>query len=518
MTKFRYFYRILYLELHIPLKITDLIYILPRESSIDNRNFSIDFNKDHYSFLLIESDKELEDKSLQNIVELVLTILSAFLSNQFYYKEYYHFKEFENDYIIQKARLIPFPNRSIQKVTHYSFFTAPGLQRHFGEIFLKISDHSLSDSLFYLMATLMASLKENVFETSSILAWNFLEHLASRYWKIEDQHFLLTIKQEKFKQYISKLKEFALKYIKNEIKKEDVNLSGESSKIYDIKNLLTSGISSNIFRYSPVKYRIFSMLEKEGILEDEDKEKVKKMNNIRNLIMHDGLSLQDIRSNSKIDFDPIEFNAQNKAFLYKKFLMFLKIIPEHAQFEYGKLILKENNIEEQRLELKMKENGEPTKSIIMSTLKLSAEKGRTEINFEKAKIIENLNSLRFFEDLKLKSIMKWTSHEEDVEIVINFRLEKEKYILKLNNPSNEYIRYCYSSQFEVTADKPEDNLRLVQPTIFSSKYKEYQIKIIVYGKPIKYNIHDWRVLGFTQVEEEEEFVILEINELLLMHS
>ncbi len=518
MTNFRYFYRILYLELHIPLKITDLIYILPRESSVDNSNYGIDFNKDAYSFLLIESNKELEDNFLQNMVELVLTILSAFLSNQFYYKEYYHFKEIENDYKIQKARLIPFPIRPIQKVTHYSFFTAPGLQRHFSEIYTKISEHSLSDSFFYLMATLMASLKENIFETSSILAWNFLEHLASRYWKIEDQNFLLTIRQEKFEQYISKLKEFALNYLKNEIKKEDVLLTGESSKIYETKNLLTSGISSNIFRYSPVKYRIFSMLEKEGILEEEDKEKVKKMNKIRNLIMHDGLSLQDIRSNSRIDFDVIEFNVQYKTFLYRKFLMFLKIIPEHAQFKYGKLILKESNIEEQRLELKMKENGEPTKSIIMSTLKLSEEKGRTEINFEKAKIIENLNSLRLFEDLKLKSNMKWTSHEEDVEIVVNYRLDKEKYILKLNNPSNEYVRYCYSSQFEVIADKPEDNLRLVQPSIFNSKYKEYQIKIIVYGKPIKYNIHDWRVLGFTQVEEEGEFVILEIDELLIKYQ
>ncbi|KKM06573.1 hypothetical protein LCGC14_1742650 [marine sediment metagenome] len=451
------------------------------------------------------------------MVELVLTILSAFLANQFYYKEYYHFKEIENNYKIQKARLIPFPTRAIQKFSHYSLFTAPGLQRHFGEIYAKISIHSLADSLFYLMATLVASLRENIFETSSILAWNFLEHLASRYWKIEDQNFLLTIKQEKFEQYISKLKDFALNFIKNEIKKEDVLLTGEASKIYETKNILTSGISSSIFRYSPVKYRIFSMFEKEGILEDEDKDKVKKMNKIRNLIMHDGLSLQDIRATSKIDFDPVEFNVQYKAFLYRKFLMFLKIIPDHAQFQYGKLILKENNIEEQKLELKLKENGEPAKKIIMSTLKLSAEKGRAEINFEKAKILENLNSLRLFEDLKLKVNMKWTSHEEDVEIVVNYRLDKDKgkYILQLNNPSNEYIRYCYSSQFRVTTNNPEDNLRLVQPTIFRSNYKEYQVKIIVYGKPIKYNIHDWRVLGFTQVEEEGEFVILEIDELFI---
>ncbi|KKN15116.1 hypothetical protein LCGC14_0989240 [marine sediment metagenome] len=62
MVKFRYFYRILYLELHIPLKITDLVYILPRESSVDNKNYCIDFIYNYYVRSVIEVKGEIWDK------------------------------------------------------------------------------------------------------------------------------------------------------------------------------------------------------------------------------------------------------------------------------------------------------------------------------------------------------------------------------------------------------------------------------------------------------------------------
>ncbi|MHA1253102.1 MAG: hypothetical protein ACTSRP_24165 [Candidatus Helarchaeota archaeon] len=199
----------------------------------------------------------------------------------------------------------------------------------------------------------MVSLRENIFETSSILAWNFLEHLASRYWNNQDKNFLLKITEEKSNDFISKLKETASNYMSNEIKDEDILLIGEYSKRYNIKNLLISEITTNILFFSPVTYRILSMFEKEEILEENDEEKIKKMNLIRNLLLHNGYSLKEISSHKNIDFNPIEFIASYKVFLYRKFLMFLKIIDDHTEFKFGRLILKDDYIDEKRIELEM---------------------------------------------------------------------------------------------------------------------------------------------------------------------
>jgi len=62
MKKFCYIYRILYLELHIPLKITDTIFLLPKSSSLDKNNYIINFNKNEFSYILIESEEELKDE------------------------------------------------------------------------------------------------------------------------------------------------------------------------------------------------------------------------------------------------------------------------------------------------------------------------------------------------------------------------------------------------------------------------------------------------------------------------
>lgn len=89
MTKFCYIYRVLYLELHIPLKITDNMFLLPRRQSLDENNYNMDFNKDEYAFILIESEEKIETKQiLEKTVEIILTILSALFCNQFYYEEF----------------------------------------------------------------------------------------------------------------------------------------------------------------------------------------------------------------------------------------------------------------------------------------------------------------------------------------------------------------------------------------------------------------------------------------------
>ena len=102
---------------------------------------------------------------------MVLTILSAFLGNQFYYKEFYYLKKKQKSYKLLKAKIVPFPDHSIEKIPNYTFFTITGLQKHFGQIYNNLLKNSLSNSLFYLTFTLMASLRKNIFETSPIEAW-----------------------------------------------------------------------------------------------------------------------------------------------------------------------------------------------------------------------------------------------------------------------------------------------------------------------------------------------------------
>ncbi|KKN38940.1 hypothetical protein LCGC14_0748430 [marine sediment metagenome] len=85
MKKIFYLYRVLHLEIHIPLKITDEIHILPNPTSLDTKNYNIKFNKNEYSFILIESENlMLEKAEIEKRVTIIYTILASFLCNQFY--------------------------------------------------------------------------------------------------------------------------------------------------------------------------------------------------------------------------------------------------------------------------------------------------------------------------------------------------------------------------------------------------------------------------------------------------
>jgi len=244
MTKFCYVYRVLYLELHIPLRINNNIFLLPSMQLLNERNYNMNFYKDEYSFILIESEKEIEDKQLlEKKIEIILTILSLLFCNQFYSQEYYYIKKENKDYEILKAEIIPFPTRSIKKAYNYLFDNALGIQKHFGDIYQELSNHLLFDSLYHITATLMACLKENLFEICAILAWNFLEHLAARYWNKKNKNNLLKLKKEEYKELKIKTK----KFIGNNIQDDYILLTGKHFEGLNIKELL---ISNNI---SPAK-------------------------------------------------------------------------------------------------------------------------------------------------------------------------------------------------------------------------------------------------------------------------
>jgi len=499
------------LELHIPLKINNNVFLLPRKKLFNQIDYNIDFNKDEYAFILIESEEEIESKQiLEKKIEIILTILSVFFCNQFYYKEYYYIKKENKDYEILEARIIPFATRSIKKAYKYLFNNALGIQKHFGDIYQELSNHPLSDSLYHLTATLMACLKEDIFEMSAILAWNFLEHLAARYWSEKNKNFLLKLKKEEYKKFRKK----AIKFNKNNIQDDFVLLTGIHYQ-GDIENLL---ISDNL---SPVRYRIYSMFENEGIFEnkEKDKDKIKYMYKIRNKLMHNGSSLEEIRSSQDITFNPIKFVSTNKFFIYQKFLRFLNIIDKYAEFRFDRLIFKNDNLEEQRTELELIKGGEHKGRIILSVMKLRAENGDKNLPLERLAILDGINSyLDFFQDLTFEITLEWNSNKEKVEIDAKYDINNNEYILKIKNPPIRYSRYLYSSSFQVKGDNPEDNIQVLDHKIISFNYKNHTLNILFFENVIKWNIDENELYGFGKSDEEDQYLIFKIEEIQVNHT
>ena len=391
----------------------------------------------------------------------------------------------------------------MKKVYNYLFTNALGIQKHIGDIFQELSNHLLSDSLFNLTATLMASLKEYVFETSAILAWNFLEHLAARYWNEKNKNYLLKLKKKEYKEFRKK----ALKFNKENVQDDYVLLTGEHSKVYDIAELL---ISNN---HSPAKYRIFSMFEKENIFEDKenDKDKIKKIYKIRNKLMHDGLSLEEIRSST---FNPIEFVSRYKIFIYQKFLMFLNIVDKYAEFRFEKLILKEDNLEEHRTEIEVIKDGEKKGKFILSAIKLSAEDMNNNLPLEKVDILNHINTFfKPFQSLTSEVTIEWNSNKEKVEIKVIYNIENNEFTLKMNNPPIGYARYLYSSRFQVKGDNPEDNIQMIEYKTINFNYNNCIIHVLFFENVIKWNIDGTELYGFKKSNKKEQYMIFKIEEI-----
>jgi len=481
------------------------MFLLPRIQSLDENNYNIDFNKDEYAFILIESEEKIEIKiELEKKVELILTTLSALFCNQFYYEEFYYIKKEVNGYEILKARIIPFPNRYIKKTYNYLFNNALGIQKHIGAIFQELSNHLLSDSLFNLTATLMASLKENVFETKAIFAWNFLEHLAARYWKKKNPNYLLKLKKKEYKNFRKR----AVKCNEAIVQKDNILLTGGYSE--KIAELL---IPNNI---SPAKYRIFSMFEKKGIFEDKEKEKdkINKMYKIRNKLIHNGFSLEELRTHQKITFDPIEVVSTYNSFIYRKFLMFLNIIDNYAEFRYGKLILKEDNLEEHRTELQVIKNGEKKGKLILTVIKLSAEDMNNKLPIEKVDILNYINIfLEPFQSLTSEGTIEWNSVKEKVEIKVIYNIENNEFTLKMNNPPIGYARSLYSSRFQVKGDNPEDNIQMIERKIISFNYNNCVIHVLFFEKIIKQDIDMNEFYGLGKSDKKGQYLIFKIEEI-----
>ncbi len=442
------------------------------------------FNKNEYSYILFESqDLMLEKVEIEKRVKIIYAILATFLCNQFYLENYYYFKKEDNTYEIIKAQISSLPDRYTKEVSDYSFFTALSIQSHLGDIFQSLMNHPLSDSIFYIIATLMACLREETFETGAILGWNVLEHLSSKYWNKMDKQYLYKIREEKYKSLYERLKKDTESFIKN-LDKEEMLLRGTIGEDYrkKIKSLFLSGLSSSFYNFSPTKYRIKSMFEKENILEDGNSYYIDNMNFIRQKLLHDGLSLQQIESLKKIDSNLTKFLEEYKAFIYRKMLKFLKIIDDHARFVDGRLIFEGEEIESSDLIFQSSDPEEESRKLA-SFKKISTQVHSKEISSERTSLLKDLlqkinEFLKNIQESIIEAKLKWKENEKDIKIKVLLEQDADSLVIRMDEIPSEFFGYIYGRHHEVRGDNPEDNINLIEPIVFESLFQGYQLQFI----------------------------------------
>jgi len=479
-----YVYRIIYLKTHRPIKLTENILLCPnyienkeRKDSKFTLSYNVECDVNSFSYLIIKKEKIIQDNELKKDIELILSLFSILLSNQFYYKENYHFiLDKENNFSLENALIVSFPERTIKKERDILFtgLHIREIQENFNELHNNLLRNPISDSLFYIIAIFMASLRESVFEIKASLIWDVLEYMATRYWKVIDTDKLYIIKKEKFKDFIKELKEIADNFLeKNNDKKNDVLLTGSYSKIYDYKILLKQNITDKIKNFSPIKYKIFSLFENENIpLSQEEINRVKIMQDIRNWIHHNGLSLTEIKQKmikKEIDEDPIQFVFRFVAFVHRKILEYIGVVDKFAYFYRGHLIFKRDRTSE----LEIRENSE------------------VDINFKEKRIINKIikihDHIKSLRDRELDATMHFNELNYEVKIKISYDKGRSNNTLRIINPPLVCIQNLYSDLPEEIS-LPEDIIKISQNLEFKIKVEKYQIKFIIKSPPIDQKI------------------------------
>ena len=218
---------------------------------------------------------------------------------------------------------------------------------------------------------------------------------------------------------------------------------------------------------------------------------------IRNKLIHNGISLEELWTHREITFDPIKFVSTYNFFIYRKFLMILNIVDKYAEFRYGKLILKEDNLEEHRTELEVIKDGEKKGELILSVIKLSAEDMKNKLHIEKVAILNDINTFfETFQSLTSEGNIEWNSVKEKVEIKVIYNIENNEFTLRMNNPPIGYARYLYSSRFQVKGDNPEDNIKMKEYRIINFNYNNCVIHVLFFENFIKWNIDMNEFYGF----------------------
>lgn len=451
----------MYLKCNSVIRLKENIWLLPSESEKAGGTIFFDINS--YSYLLIKSDIEENERDLKYNIELVISFFSLLLGNQFYSKETYHFY-FEEKILLKKAHLYPIPEPFVEK-HHFSLsgVRIKIIQFIFDKWYEDILKNQVKDGLFHLIAELNAGLRSTMFEISAGLLWNTWEHLASKYWK-KDKNYLYVINKAKYNEFIKTLKEITDCFIER-LEPEEILLENILNGKYNYKSLLKRDLSKDIANYSPATYRIFQMFDKEGdIFTDQELDFIMIMNRIRNDLYHKGLSLQDIGEKESIK--PVEFLEKFKFFTYRKFLKFFGVINNYADYVGGIFQWKDEIINESEKE---------------ELIEL------TDDFLEIYNYIKRLNKIyRGYKQAELK----WKNSNNNIRGKFLYDISKnENYVIMEHLPM-DYKKSLYNLIVTHTneGNQPEDLVRLIEVKEVIIDLMDFRMKIFIrIEKPTKTN-------------------------------
>lgn len=303
MKAHNYLFRISCLELYYPVIINDDICIIPNfenmRDTIKTNLTYIDFNPSSFSYILIQNANSIKREELENTARKICSMVTTLILNPLYLEEFYHFKHENGRLTFVEAIVKPFEEPDLRKKQNYlqGKLGVHSFNRIAGDLFNKISRHVLSDLIYFIIMEYITAHREILIEISGMIAWNVLEHIASRYWEEKDKKKLYIIKEEKLGEYIDFLDTCANQFIEDNIDKvHDVTLDLPDYK-NNYKNYLKRTITRNIIKFSPVKFRIYRMLEEEKIPYIPHKELIKDMYDIRVDRYHYGLNIAEILKN-----------------------------------------------------------------------------------------------------------------------------------------------------------------------------------------------------------------------------
>ena len=358
MKKHAYIFRINYLELRKPIKISETISIIPGNyelSQDEDLNFDISFQFNKYSYIFIERDDKLEFSDLKKELNLLFALISFLLSNwiDIYPQESYHIVN--NNYkkiILEKAIIVPFKTYEYNKQYSRINPSKDRIRLILGEMYKIFVENSISESIYYLIGQFLISKREHSLLNKVIYAWNVLEHFAFTYWENNNKDQLRIITEEKFRDLIDSLEKTLEEYINNEVNQNDVYISQINAEYYkhDYKKLLKDKLRNGVDNFSPIKYKIIKMFENEGLnLTKQDYDLINKMNKIRNFIYHKGIEKEGIEKEIKVD--PKDLIGEFQKLLEIKFWEYFRFIDKYVKLKDNIFFFKKFQISKTPLEI-----------------------------------------------------------------------------------------------------------------------------------------------------------------------
>jgi len=350
MKKHIYIFRINYLGIRLPIKLSETISILPGNyelSQDEDLNFDISFQINKYSYIFIERDISLEFSDLRKELNLIFALISFLLSNwlDIYPQECYHINYDTNKrMILEKGKIVPFKSFEFNRQYSRILPSKDRIRKIINKMYRIFREDTISDSIYFIIGQFLISKREDILLTKVIYAWNVLEHFVSSYWENSNKTQLYIINEEKFDELIESLNNTLEEYIKN-LEQDDIYISQLKVDFYrqDYKKLLENKLRNGLDNFSPIKYKIIRMFEIEGLnMTKIEYEIINKMNKMRNFIFHKGVKKEEIEK--EIKKDPADLTKEFLNFLEIKIWQYFKFINKYATLNNELISFKECQI------------------------------------------------------------------------------------------------------------------------------------------------------------------------------